>query len=98
MHSFRSRPRRRLAVLLAVVIVFAVACGSSGAPNAYDEQPVDGLVVPLVSRLNGQTHTLAIWDELEVATATQDVHAVFLKRRLHNRRRVWVFAGQNLAC
>ena len=41
MTSSRSRTRRRLAVLLAVVVVFAVACGSSGAPDAYDEQPVE---------------------------------------------------------
>ncbi|MGI9602763.1 MAG: hypothetical protein ACR2QE_12820 [Acidimicrobiales bacterium] len=32
--------RTRLTVLLAAIVIVLTACGSSGAPNAYTEQPV----------------------------------------------------------
>jgi len=41
MNPTRSRPRSRLAALLVFVVVVLAACGSSGAPDAYNEQPVD---------------------------------------------------------
>ncbi len=37
MHS----PRSRLAILLAALVIVLTACGSSGAPAAYDQQPVE---------------------------------------------------------